>query len=312
MQESLQLDAMRSVTPMRAQPPADNAAHDEHEHERRAACGHGGGVRRDSDAAGRARRAPANDLNANDVPVIAVPEGLEPTPPQQPRDTRPVQVSTLTGPTIKSHPWEKMLAGRKPDISALARAVPEDFYFAEFRALTRLLDAFEAGDLWGSHLSNQAFRDTATLDVGERIKRQLAVETDPRTRPFYDLVVEEVAVAGSDPFVREGSDVTLLFRVKQPLLFRERMDGFIEEAAKATHRTRAARRASTSASSTYSFRRPSATSASSPHTPRRGCTSAATRSRPSAASSKRSRGRTHRVAPCAASATPRSSRTSGR
>jgi hypothetical protein len=69
--------------------------------------------------------------------------------------------------------------------------------------------------------------------VGERLKRQLAVETDPRTRPFYDLVVDEVALTGSDPFVREGSDVTLLFRVKQPLFFRERMDGFIEEAAKA-------------------------------------------------------------------------------
>src|SRR5829696_8606550 len=125
-----------------------------------------------------------------------------------------------------------MLAGRTPDISALARAVPEDFYFAEFRALTKLLDAFEAGDLWGSHLYNQALRDTATLDVGERLQRQLAVETDPRTRPFYDLVVEEVAVAGSDPFVREGSDVTLLFRVKQPLIFRGRMDDFLDNAAK--------------------------------------------------------------------------------
>ncbi|MBV9925298.1 MAG: hypothetical protein JOZ96_09815 [Acidobacteria bacterium] len=150
-----------------------------------------------------------------------------------PRDARTVQVSTLAGPTIKSHPWEKMLAGRKPDISALARAVPEDFYFAEFRALTKLLDAFDAGDLWGSHLSNQAFRDSLTLDVGERLKRQLAVETDTHTRPFYDLVVDEVAVTGSDPFVREGSDVTLLFRVKQSLLFRGRMDAFLEDAAKA-------------------------------------------------------------------------------
>ncbi|HWW74818.1 MAG TPA: hypothetical protein VNZ44_05435, partial [Pyrinomonadaceae bacterium] len=182
----------------------------------------------------RTRTRPTNvNTNVNGMPVIAVPEGLDPAQPQPPRTEGPVQVSALTGPTIKSHPWEKMLAGRKPALSALARAVPEDFYFAEFRALTKLLDAFEAGDLWGSHLYHQAFRDTATLDVGERIKRQLAVETDPRTRPFYDLVVEEVAVAGSDPFVREGSDVTLLFRVKQPLFFRERMDGFIDAAAKA-------------------------------------------------------------------------------
>ena len=195
VQESLQLDSMRAVTPAAA--PAPDAALLSPE--------------------ARRREGPRVTLQGR----------------RQPRTQGPVPVSTLTGPTIKSHPWEKMLAGRKPDISALARAVPEDFYFAEFRALSKLLDAFEAGDLWGSHLSNQAFRDTLTLDVGERLKRQLAVETDARTRPFYDLVVDEVAVAGSDPFVREGSDVTLLFRVKQPLLFRGRMDAFIEEAARA-------------------------------------------------------------------------------
>lgn len=232
VQESLQLDAMRSVTPMRPQPPTVNLS----TVNTNMSVAPPAGTRRRRTRQRRGRtRAPrtVGNLNANNVPVIAAPESHEPTPPVQPHTQGPVQVSALAGPTIKSHPWEKMLAGRKPEISALARAVPEDFYFAEFRALTRLLDAFEAGDLWGSHLSNQALRDTATLDVGERIKRQLAVETDPRTRPFYDLVVEEVAVAGSDPFVREGSDVTLLFRVKQPLLFRGRMDGFIEEAAKA-------------------------------------------------------------------------------
>jgi hypothetical protein len=230
VQESLQLDSMRSVTPRRTPtdtttavnanvtnmnwnaPPPSNRRRQPRRRNRT-----------------RAPRTPGN-VNTN-VSTVMLPGG-EPAQAARPRDTRPVAVSTLVGPTIKSHPWEKMLAGRKPDISALARAVPEDFYLAEFRTLTRLLDAFEAGDLWGSHLSNQALRDTATLEVGERIRRQLAVETDPRTRPFYDLVVEEVAVAGSDPFVREGSDVTLLFRVKQPLIFRGRMDDFLDNAAR--------------------------------------------------------------------------------
>ena len=237
VQESLQLDAMRSVTPTRAPAPipvGNGNFRSMSINNRNASAPPARSRTPQRRGQRRTRTRPTNvNTNVNGMPVIPVPEGLEPAPPQPPRDTRPVQVSTLAGPTIKSHPWEKMLAGRKPQISALARSVPEDFYFAEFRALTKLLDAFDAGDLWGSHLYNQALRDTATLDVGERLKRQLAVETDPRTRPFYDLVVEEVAVAGSDPFVREGSDVTLLFRVKQPLLFRGRMDGFIEEAAKA-------------------------------------------------------------------------------
>src|SRR4029077_1421932 len=52
-------------------------------------------------------------------------------------------------------------------------------------------------------------------------------------RPFYDLVVSEAAVTGSDLFLREGSDVTLLFRFKQPEVFRARMDGFLANAQRA-------------------------------------------------------------------------------
>src|SRR5262249_23011747 len=59
------------------------------------------------------------------------------------------------------------------------------------------------------------------------------VETDPVLRPFYDLVVEEVAVTGNDLFFNEGSDVTLLFRFKQPAVFKARMDGFLQAVQKA-------------------------------------------------------------------------------
>lgn len=144
-----------------------------------------------------------------------------------------VPVASLSGPTIKGHPWEQMLAGRKPEISQLARFVPEDFYLVEFRSLGKLLQAMDTSDLWGTHLFNQAYREARTHNVGERIKRQLALETEPALRPFYDLVVSEVAVTGSDPFAREGSDVTILFQIKQPEIFKARMESFMVNAEKA-------------------------------------------------------------------------------
>jgi hypothetical protein len=236
VQESLQLDAMRSVTPRAARPVTSITTTNVNNKDMNGSLPPAPAAkrRRTRTRTQRPRRTPraqGTRGNANfTVPTVTTSpdDGA-----QAARDERPVKVSTLSGPTVKSHPWEQMLAGRKPEVSALARSVPEDFYFAEFRTLSKLLDAFDAGDLWGSHLYNQAFREAATLDVGERLKRQLAVETDPRTRPLYDVFVEQVAVTGSDPFVREGSDVTLLFRVKQPLLFRGKMDGFIDDASKA-------------------------------------------------------------------------------
>ncbi|HEV3261135.1 MAG TPA: hypothetical protein VG013_30060, partial [Gemmataceae bacterium] len=144
-----------------------------------------------------------------------------------------VRVADLSGPTVKSHPWDKMLAGKKPAISPLARSVPDDYYFIEFHSLSKLLEAMEISDLWGTHLFDQAVHEARSQKAGDRLKKQLVVETSAVLRPFYDLVVREVAVTGSDLFAREGSDVTLLFRFKQPDVFKSRMDGFLANAEKA-------------------------------------------------------------------------------
>jgi len=141
-----------------------------------------------------------------------------------------VKMADLTGPTIKSHPWKEMIAGRTPEISPLARCVPADFYFIEFRSLGKLLDLGDTGDLWARHLFSQTQREARSQLSAERLKRQLAVETDGLLRPFYDLVVQEVAVTGSDLFWREGSDVTLLFRFQQPDVFKLQMDSFLIKA----------------------------------------------------------------------------------
>lgn len=147
------------------------------------------------------------------------------------RSAKMVPLSELSGPTIKSHPWHEMLAGREPDVSPLALAVPHDQYFVRFKSLPKLLEVLEASNLYERYLYHQAYHEASSNQLEARLRRQLAVDTDPLSRPFYDLVVDEVAVTGSDLFVSEGSDVTLLFRVKQPAVFRARMDLFLLNAA---------------------------------------------------------------------------------
>ncbi len=148
-----------------------------------------------------------------------------------------VKIANLEGPTVKSHPWGKMLAaqhlaGKKPEVSPLAHCVPEDQYYVLFRSPTKLLETAEVGDLWGAHLFAQAAKSAKSHQTTARLKRQLAIQTDPLTRPFYDMVVDEVAMTGSDLYFTEGSDVTFVFRVKQPEVFRLRMDGFLAAAEK--------------------------------------------------------------------------------
>lgn len=138
-----------------------------------------------------------------------------------------VAVSDLQGPTIESHPWSEMLAGRRPQLSTLASCVPEDQYYVRFRSVARLLEVLELSDRWGAHLFSQTSRQAHTSLADERLLAQLALETNDALVPFYDLVVEELAITGNDLYLREGTDVTLIFRFQRPEVFRTQMDAFL-------------------------------------------------------------------------------------
>src|SRR5207244_1495372 len=53
-----------------------------------------------------------------------------------------------------------------------------------------------------------------------RYLAELGVETGDLSRVLGPEVVQDFALTGSDPYVHEGSDVTLIFRLQSPLLFR--------------------------------------------------------------------------------------------
>src|SRR5207245_2321726 len=97
------------------------------------------------------------------------PEGKD-NPEREKRKKEIVDIAKISGPTIKGHPWSKMLGDKKPDIDPLAKTVPDDFYFIQFRSVTKLLGLAESGDLWAMHLGHQATRDARTQQIGQRIR----------------------------------------------------------------------------------------------------------------------------------------------
>ena len=125
-----------------------------------------------------------------------------------------------------------MLNGKTSNNSVLANYVPADNYYIRFRSVSRMLDIIDGGNLFAKHLYTQIGEQAFARETDQRLRQQLAVETNPLARPFYDLVVKEIAITGSDPFVNEGSDVTLLFRFDQDLVFRTQMDAYLTAAEK--------------------------------------------------------------------------------
>jgi hypothetical protein len=134
---------------------------------------------------------------------------------------RTLPISKLVAPRLTRHPWSTMLAQlkQKPPEEPLARATPANFYFLRVRDFGLFLDLSAVVDSWGTpaldvldgHVQDRALR--------ERYQTELALEQGELTRTFGPTLISELALVGSDPYLVEGSDLTLIFRVKNGLLF---------------------------------------------------------------------------------------------
>jgi hypothetical protein len=137
------------------------------------------------------------------------------------RAARTIPLSRLAVPDLPRHPWALMLQklGKRPPLEPLAAHAPADFYFIRARSLTHLLDALDTGTRWAMpavQALDGANRDAVVM---QRYERQLALRRGMLTRALGPEVVGQVAVVGSDPYLREGTDLSLLFQVKHRSLF---------------------------------------------------------------------------------------------
>jgi len=164
---------------------------------------------------------PRQSLFAPGLPGAGQPSARPAADPNQ-----RVALSSLPGPTIKSHPWEQMLGGRKVDIGVLANCVPDDFYLVEFKSAAKLTQALENATLWGDHLITQMLGKTDSQESEKRIKKQLGIQGIPPA--LFDTVgLEGIAVTGSDLYLGDGSDITLIVLGKRIVGLRQAFEGGI-------------------------------------------------------------------------------------
>jgi hypothetical protein len=133
-----------------------------------------------------------------------------------------VPIASLAGPKLAAHPWQQMIAdlgAAPPPAEPLAAATPAEFYFLRVRGLTVALRLADELDAWGTPVATHLDRRSDERDLGVRYETALGLDRGPLTRSLGPDVVADLAVVGSDPYFREGTDVTLIFRVKNRTLF---------------------------------------------------------------------------------------------
>jgi hypothetical protein len=136
-----------------------------------------------------------------------------------------VHISELNPPMLQSLDYEKLLEERRgkgqaqPKPHELSKLVAADQYFLHFHSLTAAGELFDLSNQWGDSLLRLFTLHALDNRLEEKLQDQLCIRRGLLTRLFADGVVSEMAVTGSDPYFVEGTDLTFLFRLKQPDVF---------------------------------------------------------------------------------------------
>ena len=141
------------------------------------------------------------------------------------RTGRPsVPIGKLQPPKLDEHPFAQMRAelpkrAGDPATEPLAASVPADFWYLRFddiRDMLRLLDEAEA---WLTPVAHVLDGRAEARSLSSRYQRQLGLQRSGLAKQLGHTVVSRLAVVGSDPYLRDGSDVTFVFEVANHSVF---------------------------------------------------------------------------------------------
>jgi len=130
------------------------------------------------------------------------------------RAEEPIAIESIEGITVKEFDWKPYLTEEKWEADPLAARIPTDQYALFFPTFKSMLDAMDSADLGGTLAAQLAESSAQDAMTRERYEKQLCLQTSAIARMLGPALVDSVAFTGSDPFVREGSDVAIMFQAK--------------------------------------------------------------------------------------------------
>jgi len=144
-------------------------------------------------------------------------------------------ISSLKAPTVRSLNYDELLKERQqeekvePQVHEAARLVPHDQYLLHFNTFEPLRDLIDLSSQWGGNLLRLYTVRAQDAQVEAKVADQLCVQWDALTQLFDDKVVSELAVTGADPYLLEGTDVSMILRLEKPEVFEQAAQKWLDE-----------------------------------------------------------------------------------
>ncbi len=146
---------------------------------------------------------------------------------------RTIAIAEVSGIEIPEYPWEKMLKGKKSDIEPLARMVPHDHYYAHFQDFGKLVEMLDLVEKWGAPVLWAFEPHHREYQLRRKYESQLCLPSKQVAEILDPALIHGVSVSGSDLYLRDGSDVTVIFHVNDQKQFLKSVAPFLEQARQA-------------------------------------------------------------------------------
>ena len=131
-----------------------------------------------------------------------------------------VDVASIAGVNTAPMDWKPLLNGLKPDTDPLAASIPADqhaLFFPSFQAMIAVVDE---ADTNGTPLLQMIEPRAEDMDTCHRYQKQLCLGLSELSRRIGPQVVDSIALTGSDPYLRMGTEVGVLLHTKNPDLLK--------------------------------------------------------------------------------------------
>ncbi|HEX4643972.1 MAG TPA: hypothetical protein VH598_00030, partial [Verrucomicrobiae bacterium] len=131
-------------------------------------------------------------------------------------DAATVELTNISGVTVKEMDWKPLIKDLKPELDPLAAFIPADqhaLFFPSFQALAEMMDE---ADTNGTPILQIFEPRSEDMDSRGRYQKQLCLGMSEIARRLGPQVIGSAAFTGSDPYLRTGTDLGVLFEAKQP------------------------------------------------------------------------------------------------
>jgi len=146
-----------------------------------------------------------------------------------------INIADIQTVPLAIHPWEKMIGelGSETKIESLASYIPADtayLHFHDIRSFVKLAKEID-------HLTpviQSVEQEAGTREFAQYYEKQLVLERTGVAEILGHKAVKDVAIVVGDSFIRQGTDVGIIFRIENKMLLEAALQKF-ESSARAQH-----------------------------------------------------------------------------